>query len=77
VPYENAIWLRSADGAFARKLDMPDGVRIEGDMRRLMLLPGATPPRFGVQLANRRGRRTIVRIDPITGVPQIERLDHP
>jgi hypothetical protein len=30
-------------------------------------------PRFGVELANRKGARRIVRIDPITGIPQVER----
>ena len=40
--------------------------------RSFLLMPGGVPPRIGVQLRNRRGARRIVRIDPITGVPQIE-----
>src|SRR5438552_15363446 len=71
LPRENMLALRSADNTFARKLKLPDGVRIEGEPRQVMLLPGSTFPRFGVLLANRRGSRRVVTIDPITGVPSI------
>jgi len=84
---ENVMLLRSADGAFARKIEMPDGVRLDavlprtpgdtGELRRILLFPGATAPRFGVQLVNRRGTRRIVSVDPITGVPRIERPENP
>ena len=74
APRENVIVLRSADNAFTRKLDLPDGVRIEGEPRQLLLFPGSTFPRFGVQLANRRGQRRLISIDPITGVPKIDKL---
>ena len=77
APRESVILLRSADNSFARKLDLPDGVRIDGEPRQLLLLPGSTFPRFGVQLSNRRGQRRLVSIDPITGVPKIDRLDTP
>jgi prepilin-type N-terminal cleavage/methylation domain-containing protein len=73
-PRENILFIRSADNAFARKLDLPDGVRIEGEPRQLLLLPGSTFPRFGVELANRRGQHRLISIDPITGVPKIDRL---
>src|SRR2546425_12573670 len=49
TPQDRAILLRSADAAFARKLDLPEGVRVEavlpapaGDTRqprRFLLLP--------------------------------------
>jgi len=84
---DNSIVLRSTDAGFTRKLDLPDGVRVEGtlpkspndtgELRRILLLPGATPPRVGVELANRRGQRRIVSVDPITGVPKIERPANP
>ena len=83
---DNRVLLRSVDGVFSRKLEMPDGIKIDavlprvpGDAagRRFLLLPGATAPRIGVQLANRRGARRIVSVDPITGVPRIERPDNP
>lgn len=81
-PRENLIAIRSADGAYAKKLDLPDGVRLEaalprlpqdsGAARRFLLLPGGAPPRLGLQLLNDRGQRRIVRLDPITGVPSVE-----
>src|SRR4051812_33426650 len=42
LPRENVLALRSADNTFARKLNLPDGVRIEGEPRQVMLLPGST-----------------------------------
>ena len=86
-PRENLIQMRSADASFFRKIELPDGIRVEGTLpkppgdtgeaRGFLLLPGATPPRIGVQLANRLGQHLIVSIDPITGVPKIERPDNP
>jgi prepilin-type N-terminal cleavage/methylation domain-containing protein len=73
-PRENTILLRSADDTFARTLAMPDGVTVEGEPRRILLLPGSVPPRFGIQLVNRRGMRRVINVDPITGVPQIDRI---
>jgi len=78
---DNAISLYSTEPGFQRRLSMPEGVRIEAvlpaldggeDPRRFILQPGGTPPRAGIQIANRRGRRRIVRVDPMTGVPRIE-----
>ena len=78
----NALWLRSAEPGWVRTLEMPEGVSIltvlpklpdETDLpRRFLLYPGGTAPRFGVELANRKGARRIVRVDPITGVPLVE-----
>src|SRR3981081_3542079 len=59
-PRENLIQMRSADASFWRKHELPDGIRVEGDARGFLLLPGATPPRIGVQLANRLGHQRIV-----------------
>jgi hypothetical protein len=86
-PRENLILLRSADGAFSRQVSLPDGITVDavlpkpqqdsGAPRRFLLLPGGLAPRIGVQLANRRGQRRIVSLDPITGVPSIERPANP
>src|ERR1700686_5065531 len=46
-PRENLIALRSADNSFARKFAMPDGVRVEGEARQYLLLPGASPAGLG------------------------------
>lgn len=82
---DNRIQLRSTEPGFERSLQMPSGVRIEavlprpleetGGPRRFLLLPGGVTPRIGIQLVNARGVRRIVRVDPITGVPQIERVE--
>jgi prepilin-type N-terminal cleavage/methylation domain-containing protein len=81
---ENTLTLRSADPNFIRILEMPDGVKIArvlpeipgveaAPVRSYVLYPGGTVPRFGIELTNRRGDRRLVRVDPITGSPIIER----
>jgi len=79
---ENVITMRSADGALAKRLDLPQGVRLRavwpalpepsGEPRRFLLQPGGVPPRIGIELANAHGKRRIVRLDPVTGVTEIE-----
>jgi prepilin-type N-terminal cleavage/methylation domain-containing protein len=87
---ENRAFLRSTDPAFVRELELGEGVEIAGvapplpngmldeDVpRRFLFYPGATVPRMGIVLANRRGDRRLVRIDPITGAPMIEEMPKP
>jgi competence protein ComGC len=79
---ENALSMRSTEPGFFRRLTIPDGVSIMHVLPELpdnpdaprvfMLYPGGAPPRFGVQLMNRRNVERIVRVDPITGVPRVE-----
>jgi len=62
---------------------MPDGISIIRVLpelpenpdapRSFMLYPGATVPQLGVELVNRRNVERIVRVDPITGVPRVEK----
>jgi prepilin-type N-terminal cleavage/methylation domain-containing protein len=78
----NSLEMRSTEAGFYRKLELPDGVsitRIFPDLpdategpRSFLLYPGGTVPRFGVQLINRKNVEKVVRVDPITGVPQVE-----
>jgi prepilin-type N-terminal cleavage/methylation domain-containing protein len=78
---EGLLYMRSAEPGFERKFAMPSGVTVEVlprlaqpvDPRRFLLMPGAPAPRIGVQLSTKKGARRIVSIDPITGVPNIER----
>ena len=81
---DNAIWMRSTEPGFMRKLEMPDGVvitavlpqlteEIDAAPRSFLLYPGGAVPQFGVHLINRRRAERIVRIDAATGVPRIER----
>ena len=79
---DNFVSLTSA--SLDRKLDMPSGVTIqqvwpklpvETDApRRFLLLPGGSIPRIGIEIANRKGVHRIVRVNPMTGVPEIERF---
>ena len=77
---QNQITLRSGDPRFVRKLEFPAGVRIaeilpagDEDARVFYLIPGGAAPRVGVQLVNARGAKRTVRVDPITGAPEIGR----
>jgi prepilin-type N-terminal cleavage/methylation domain-containing protein len=79
---ENRLWLYSNEAGFTRELKMPDGIVIEavlpqiaeedGGPRRFILMPGATVPGIGIQIANRRGAHRVVRLDPMTGFPRVE-----
>lgn len=70
---ENKLTMRSTEKGFLRELEMPTGVTVESE-GRVFLYPGGTVPRISVQLANRKGQKRIVRVDPMTGVPEIESI---
>jgi Tfp pilus assembly protein FimT len=59
---------------FQRELRLPDGIQLEDSEpeRRIVLLPGATIPGIAIQIANHRGGRRIIRLDPMTGFPRVE-----
>jgi len=79
---DNSVTMRTADAAFLKKLTLPPGIAVlavwpaldepTDEPRRFLLQPGGVPPRIGIEIANHRGARRIVRLDPITGVTQIE-----
>jgi prepilin-type N-terminal cleavage/methylation domain-containing protein len=79
---ENKVDMYSNEPGFSRELKLPDGVLLdallpkaeddEQGTRRLILMPGASVPGIGIQLANRRGSKRIVRLDPMTGFPRTE-----
>jgi prepilin-type N-terminal cleavage/methylation domain-containing protein len=85
-PKENRFSLYSQEPGYTRELKMPDGITIEAVLTgqpvssedgarapfRLLLVPGASTPGIGVQLANQHGSRRIVRLDPMTGFPRVE-----
>ena len=80
---QNNLEMRSTEAGFTHNLALPDGISIThiypdlpettDGQRTFLLYPGATVPRFGVALINRRNVERIVRMDPITGVPQVEK----
>src|ERR1035441_1971251 len=81
-PGENLLTLYSNEPGFTRELKLPDGITLEAvlpalpegadPVRRIVLMPGATVPGIGIELANRHGVRRIVRLDPMTGFPRVE-----
>lgn len=79
---ENALIARSNNAANTRRLDLPSNVRITAilppagdneELRRFYLQPGGAVPRVGIELKNPRGSRRVIRLDPITGAPELER----
>jgi prepilin-type N-terminal cleavage/methylation domain-containing protein len=82
---ENALWLHSTEPGFVRKLELPDGIAIvsvlprppqpEEGPRQFYLYPGGALPSLGVEIVNRRGDHRVVSVDPITGVPRIQRVE--
>jgi len=86
-PKENLLALYSNEPGFTRELRLPPGIVIEAVLpqladgpsaaRRLILVPGATVPGIGIQIANQRGSRRIVRLDPMTGFPRVESVNIP
>lgn len=85
---ERALRIRSAEPGLERSLELPEGVAIRAvlppvpqeedqPVRHLLIYPGGALPRVGIEIATSKGDRRIVRVDPITGVPQIERPDTP
>jgi len=77
----NFLAVRSVQPGVVRRYELPDGVRIRSVLPRMAasdagqhsfwVVPGGSFPRLGVELENRRGARRIVRVDPITGAPEI------
>ena len=77
---DNTLKLYSTDPGFSRELKLPDGVSIQmpdepEGVRRLIIMPGDTVPGIGILIANRRGSRRMVRLDPMTGFPRVESVD--
>jgi hypothetical protein len=80
-----SIILHSTEAGFERQYQLPPNltiVSIEPELpvqgsnrssRRFYIYPGGTVPRIGIGIANRNGALRLIRIDPITGAPKIER----
>jgi prepilin-type N-terminal cleavage/methylation domain-containing protein len=79
---DNAIVARSNNVLNTKRLDLPTNIRIAAvfpaagenePFRRFYVQPGGAVPRIAVELRTSRGSRRVIRIDPITGAPEIER----
>jgi hypothetical protein len=72
TPKDGTLALYTADPNYIKRLQLPDGIKIVGDEpRRFLLMPGGAPPRLDLDIYNLRGSHKIIRIDPVTGVPQV------
>jgi hypothetical protein len=82
---DHKLRMQSTDPNFSRRLDLPEGITIQNihpeqpgpgqRVRTFVIYPGGTVPRLGLELANTRGNRKIVRVDPITGVARIQAVE--
>jgi prepilin-type N-terminal cleavage/methylation domain-containing protein len=80
LPEKRQLRMLSTQAGFEKTLDLPQGVRIlavhpESEARglterRFYFYPGGTVPGFSIELVNGKGRRRMVRVNPITGVPE-------
>ena len=86
IPQQSKLLARSPEPGFIKELDLPEGItmaRIVPEAigldpslpRTFFVYPGGAAPRIGVELRDRRGSRRFVRVDPVTGVPIIEKLE--
>jgi prepilin-type N-terminal cleavage/methylation domain-containing protein len=81
-PQDNVLIARSPDAAFQRKLEIPPAFRIlsiqpaaevnEGSPRRFLMYPGGTIPRIGLELQSQSGRKRLVSVNPLSGLPRSE-----
>ena len=78
LPVDNVLLARTADMAYVKRVDLPEGMRIASikpeilgadprAVRRFLLYPGGSVPRIAVELVNPKGRRRIISLDPLTG----------
>ena len=72
LPKENKLVLDSSEPGYTKTLALPEGVAIAGEAPvRILLMPGAAPPRVSIDLFNDRGAHRTVQLDPVTGVPEV------
>jgi prepilin-type N-terminal cleavage/methylation domain-containing protein len=82
-PGEGTMTAISADQGFRRVLEIAKPIRIlsvqpalapdgedQNPVRRFLVYPGGTVPKIAIEIGNLAGRKRMVSIDPITGVPQ-------
>ena len=81
-PAEGTITATSGDHGFYKRLDVANPIRIlsvqpeladaedQNQTRRFLVYPGGSVPKIAIEIGNSRGRKRLVSIDPVTGVPE-------
>jgi prepilin-type N-terminal cleavage/methylation domain-containing protein len=80
---DGTITAISGDQGFKKRLDIMSPIRIlsvqpelaadaedQNQTRRFLVYPGGSVPKIAIEIGNSRGRKRLVSIDPVTGVPQ-------
>jgi prepilin-type N-terminal cleavage/methylation domain-containing protein len=80
-PASGTLSMYSNEPGTDREMKLPEGIVVEGfepptqeKEFRLVLMPGTSAPGIGVKLANSHGARRMVKLDPMTGFPRVERV---
>ena len=85
---ENAMFIRSTDPTLAKRFEFPDGIRIDrvypeidgvpiDTPRAFVIYPGGSIPAMGVSIVTDSGKRRLIRVNPMTGVPVIQKPEEP
>jgi prepilin-type N-terminal cleavage/methylation domain-containing protein len=81
-PKENRIdvFTAASDTKPARTYRPPNGIAFDGALdvdepRRYMLFPGGAFPLISIVLHNEKGSRRSIKIDPVTAVPLVTRIE--
>jgi type II secretory pathway pseudopilin PulG len=82
-PQDGTITAMSADHGFQKRLDIASPIRIlsvqpalaadaddQNQVRRFLVYPGGSVPKIAIEIGNSAGRKRLVSIDPVTGIPQ-------
>jgi len=85
APQEGTLTATSGDHAFQKKLEIASPVKIlsirpglaadlqdQGGPRRFLVYPGGTVPKITIEIGNSAGRKRLISIDPVTGVPRAD-----
>jgi hypothetical protein len=81
-PADGTLTAVSADQGFHKVLEIASTIKIlsvepavaaggdENQTRRFLVYPGGSVPKIGIEIGDSGGRKRLVSVDPITGVPQ-------
>lgn len=81
-PQDGMLTANSGDHGFSKRLEIASPIKIlavrpaladgedQGRTRRFLVYPGGAVPKISIEIGNSAGRKRLVSIDPVTGVPQ-------